>query len=126
MVRKKLLVLVALAAIACRPATPLQLETIQTGKSLNSDNSVGNHTTRFRPNDTMNVAILTKGAGSGKIGVRWTLGGRVVNEESRDVSYRDSAATEFRGPEAKPRKTLTAWERYAQVLLLANEFMFVD
>ena len=26
----------------------------------------------------------------------------------------------------KPRKTLTAWERYAQVLLLANEFMFVD
>jgi hypothetical protein len=95
MVRKKLLVLVALAAIACRPATALQLETIQTGKSLNSDNSVGNHTTRFRPNDTMNVAILTKGAGSGKIGVRWTLGGRVVNEESRDVSYRDSAATEF-------------------------------
>jgi hypothetical protein len=95
MVRKKLLVLVALAAIACRPATPLQVETIQTGKSLNSDNSVGNHTTRFRPNDTMNVAILTKGAGSGKIGVRWTLGGRVVNEESRDVSYRDNAATEF-------------------------------
>jgi hypothetical protein len=37
-----------------------------------------------------------------------------------------SAAAEFRGPEAKPRKTLTAWERYAQVLLLANEFMFVD
>jgi hypothetical protein len=37
-----------------------------------------------------------------------------------------SASTEFRGPEAKPRKTLTAWERYAQVLLLANEFMFVD
>jgi hypothetical protein len=36
------------------------------------------------------------------------------------------AAAEFRGPEARPRKTLTAWERYAQVLLLANEFMFVD
>jgi hypothetical protein len=37
-----------------------------------------------------------------------------------------SASAEFRGPETKPRKTLTAWERYAQVLLLANEFMFVD
>jgi len=37
-----------------------------------------------------------------------------------------SAAAEFRGPEAKPRKMLTAWERYAQVLLLANEFVFVD
>jgi len=96
MVRKKLLVFVALAAMsACGPGAPLQLETIQTGTSLNSDHSVGNHTTRFRPTDTMNVAILTKGPGAGKISVRWTLGGRVVNEESRAVSYRDSAATEF-------------------------------
>jgi hypothetical protein len=37
-----------------------------------------------------------------------------------------SAAAEFRGPDARPRKMLTPWERYAQVLLLANEFMFVD
>jgi len=37
-----------------------------------------------------------------------------------------SAAAEFRGPETKPRKTLTAWERYAQVLMQSNEFMFVD
>ncbi|MBI3857518.1 MAG: DUF1553 domain-containing protein, partial [Planctomycetes bacterium] len=37
-----------------------------------------------------------------------------------------SAAAEFRGPETKPRKMLSAWERYAQVLLLSNEFMFVD
>jgi hypothetical protein len=37
-----------------------------------------------------------------------------------------SSAREFRGPDSKPRKTLTAWERYAQVLLLSNEFMFVD
>ena len=95
MVRKKLLVVIALAAIACRPAAPLQVETIQTGKSLNSDNSVGNHSTRFKPTDTINAAVLTKGPGSGKIGVRWTLSGRLVSEESRAVSYRDSAATEF-------------------------------
>jgi hypothetical protein len=37
-----------------------------------------------------------------------------------------NASAEFRGPDARPRKMLTAWERYAQVLLLANEFMFVD
>jgi hypothetical protein len=37
-----------------------------------------------------------------------------------------SAAAEFRGPETKPRKMLSAWERYAQVLMLSNEFMFVD
>jgi hypothetical protein len=37
-----------------------------------------------------------------------------------------SAAAEFRGPETRPRKMLSAWERYAQVLMLSNEFMFVD
>jgi hypothetical protein len=97
MVRKKLLALfVALfALVACRPSGPLQIDTIQTGKSRNSDNSVGNHTTRFKPDDTMFVAVLTKGAGSGKIGVRWTYAGRRVSEEARSVSYRDAAATEF-------------------------------
>ena len=103
MVRKKLLalraplaVMLAVSAlVACRPSGPLQVETIQTGKSRNSDNSVGNHTTRFKPDDTMFVAVLTKGPGSGKIGVRWTYAGRLVSEDSRRVSYRDSAATEF-------------------------------
>jgi hypothetical protein len=87
---------IALSALAaCRPGGPLKLETIQTGKSLNSDNSVGDNVTRFRPDDTMFVAVLTRGPGAGKIGVRWTYSGRLVSEESRDVSYRDSAATEF-------------------------------
>lgn len=87
---------IALSALAaCRPGGPLQLETIQTGKSLNSDKSVGDNVTRFRPDDTMFVAVLTRGAGAGKIGVRWTYSGRLISEEARDVSYRDSAATEF-------------------------------
>ncbi len=37
-----------------------------------------------------------------------------------------SAAKGFRGPEGRARKALGSWERYAQALLLANEFMFVD
>jgi hypothetical protein len=97
MVRKKLLAVVVavIALAACRPSGALQVSTIQTGKSRNSDNSVGNHSTRFKPNDTMFVAVLTKGPGSGKIGVRWTYAGRLVSEESRNVSYRDGGATEF-------------------------------
>lgn len=35
------------------------------------------------------------------------------------------ARTEFNGPSPAPQ-LLTAWEQYAQVLLLANEFAFVD
>ena len=33
---------------------------------------------------------------------------------------------EFAGPPAKPANPLTAWEKYAQVLLQSNEFVFVD
>jgi hypothetical protein len=33
---------------------------------------------------------------------------------------------EFAGPAAPPPPPLNAWEKYAQVLLLSNEFVFVD
>ena len=89
------LVVSGLAATSCGPSGPLRVTTIQTGRSLNSDRSVGNHTTRFRPDDTMFVSVLTDGPGSGTIGVRWRYAGRLVSEESKDVSYRDHAATEF-------------------------------
>jgi Protein of unknown function (DUF1553)/Protein of unknown function (DUF1549)/Planctomycete cytochrome C len=36
------------------------------------------------------------------------------------------AKKEFTGPPPTPPEPLTPWERYAQVLLLSNEFMFVD
>ena len=85
----------ALAGAACRPSSPLRVTTIQTGKSLNSDKSVGTHTTRFKPDDTMFASVLTDGPGTGTIGVRWRFGGRVVSEETKEVSYRDHAATEF-------------------------------
>jgi len=87
--------LALLANAACRPSRPLRVTTIQTGRSLNSDNSVGNHTTRFKPDDTMYVSVLNDGVGAGSVGVRWRFAGRLVSEETRDVSYRDSAATEF-------------------------------
>ena len=50
-----------LVAAGCRPSGPLRVTTIQTGKSLNSDKSVGNHTTRFKPDDTMFASVLTDG-----------------------------------------------------------------
>jgi hypothetical protein len=37
-----------------------------------------------------------------------------------------SARKEFSGPPAVPPRPLNAWEQYAQVLLLSNEFLFVD
>jgi hypothetical protein len=43
----------------------------------------------------MFASVLTDGPGSGTIAARWRFSGRVVSEESKDVSYRDHAATEF-------------------------------
>ena len=37
-----------------------------------------------------------------------------------------NATKEFDGPPGEERKPLTVWEQYAQVLLLSNEFLFVD
>lgn len=37
-----------------------------------------------------------------------------------------SAQDDFRGPTAPEQKSITAWEKYAQALLLSNEFLFVD
>lgn len=81
-------------ATACSRG-PLQFEALQTGKSLNSDNSVGIQGTRFAPNETMYVSVLTKGPGSGTVRATWTFRGSIVYEGTRDVSYQNSAATEF-------------------------------
>jgi len=89
-----LLTVVIVGASGCSRG-PLHVTTIQVGRSLNSDKSVGSHTTQFKPNDTIYVAVLTDATGAGKITARWTYGGRPVSEESKSVSYRGEAATEF-------------------------------
>jgi hypothetical protein len=86
--------LTAILSPACSRG-PLTVAHIQLGSALNSDHSVATHVSRFKPEQTVYVAVLTDGPGSGEIGVRWTFGGRVINEETRRVSYTQGAATEF-------------------------------
>ena len=89
--------LALLLAASCRPSEPLTVTTIQTGKSLNSDNSIASHTTRFAPKDSIYVSVLTGARGSGMIVARLRFaGGGVINEQTKDVSYNDQAATDFR------------------------------
>ena len=94
----KLFLAAILAALcmACGPSEPLNITTIQTGKTLNTDHSVGIHTASFRPKDTMYVSVLTVGRGAGTITVKWSLAGRVLHEVTKKVSYNDQAATDFR------------------------------
>jgi hypothetical protein len=74
---------------------PLQVGTIQIGRSVNEDSSVGSFTTVFKPNDTVYVSVHTTDMGSGTITVKWSYNGRLVSERSKEVSYKISAATEF-------------------------------
>jgi len=80
---------------ACGPSQPLKVSTLQLGRSLNPDNSVGTHTTRFKPDDTVYVSILSDEPGYGTITVQWFLHGQRISEATREVSYTRAAATEF-------------------------------
>jgi hypothetical protein len=93
---KEIAVAILFACLAgCGLGQALHVTTLQLGRSLNTDATVAAHTTRFAPGDTVYVSVLTTGAGSGTIGVRWTYAGRVMGEPKKPVSYRDDAATEF-------------------------------
>ena len=39
--------------------------------------------------------VLTSAPGRGKIGVKWTYGGQVIDQPEKEVTYRDAAATSF-------------------------------
>ena len=93
---KTAVVVLALVVVACGPSEPLNVVGIQTGKSLNTDHSIGTHAATFRPNDTMYVSVLSNGRGKGTITVKWTLGGQVLQTLTKKVSYNDQAATDFR------------------------------
>lgn len=74
---------------------PLKATKLQMGRAINSDKSVGTPASRFTPEQTVYVAILTEGAGSGEMSAKWTFNGRVIREETKSVSYTSDAATEF-------------------------------
>jgi hypothetical protein len=94
--RVRFCVLLAVAGLSgCGSGDPLHVTTLQLGKSVNADSTVAAFTTRFAPSDTVYFSVVTAGAGSGTIGVKWTYYGHVVDEPTRKVSYRDIAATEF-------------------------------
>jgi hypothetical protein len=54
------------------------------------------------------------------------LGLRFLESAEPEVSTQKAADVIESKADSNPAKPLTAWEKYAQVLLLANEFVFVD
>src|SRR6476646_1708149 len=96
--------------IGCGSRQPLQMTTIQLGRSVNSDRTVSSFTSTFTPDDSIYLSVLTGGAGSATIRVRWKYGERVIDEPKKQVSYSQAAATDFRlqSPGGFPRGDYTA------------------
>jgi hypothetical protein len=87
---------VLLASLAgCGLGQNLEFASIQLGRSIDPDGAVSANTTSFVPGDTVYVSVHTKGAGSGVIRVKWTMGTTVLGEPEKKVKYTDVAATEF-------------------------------
>jgi hypothetical protein len=80
----------------CGSGQPLRVSSIQLGRSVNADHTVSSFTTTFTPDETVYLSVLTTGAGTGTIAVRWRYAGRVIDEPKKEVSYRIDEATEFR------------------------------
>ena len=89
------LFVVAACVAGCRAGPPLTVTSIQLGRALNADGTVGSFAATFTPGETVYVSVRTAGAGDATISVRWTYEGRVVDEPKKQVSFKDAAATEF-------------------------------
>ena len=96
--RAVLVILLALslgAAAACGPSEPLKVLTVQIGRTLNSDDSVGNIASTFKPDEPVYAAVLLEAAGTGTVGVRWLYNGQTVSEEMKDLRLTREGAASF-------------------------------
>jgi hypothetical protein len=91
--RAAVLVVLVLTIAGC--SQPLHVSTLQLGSKLNGDNTIGTHTTRFKPDDRIYAAVLTDQTGASTITARWTYNGQMVSEEDKKVAYKGAGATAF-------------------------------
>ena len=82
----------AVVLVGC--SQPIEVGTIQIGRSLNVDQSVASQTTTFKPNETVYVSALNGARGEGTIGVRWYMGSQLLSEREKRVSFKGAGATE--------------------------------
>jgi len=81
---------------ACGSDRPVEISSIQVGKSRNADKTIAQQTFEFKPEDTIYAAAIVEGRGSNvKISARWIMPGGMVNESEQVVSPRDRTVAPF-------------------------------
>lgn len=85
--------LAAVVIVGC--SQPITVDTIQLGRSLNTDQSIASQTTTFKPNETVYVSALNGARGYGTISVKWYMGQQMLSEREKKVDFSGAGATEF-------------------------------
>jgi hypothetical protein len=86
----------AMAPIPPPAPVALHVTGVETGKGLNADKTVKDDAHDFGVRDTVYVSVKTEGAGSGKLGAKFTFqDGQTVNETSQDINTTGDANNEF-------------------------------
>ncbi|MEK7795296.1 MAG: DUF1553 domain-containing protein, partial [Candidatus Hydrogenedentota bacterium] len=70
--------------------------------------------------------VVAPGANDGYDSYSWSPTLRLIEPNDQPGRMEWSARAEFGGPPPPPPVPLAPWEQYAQVLLMTNEFLFVD
>lgn len=94
MIRAAIAAAILVCSFACADG-PLHAATIQVGRAINPDGSVGSPSTLFKQNETIYVSVLTDAAGKGTIGVKWKYGDQVIDEPTKQVEFKGAGATSF-------------------------------
>ena len=96
----------AMAPLPAPAPAALHVSGVETGKGLNADKTVKDDAHDFGVRDTIYVSVKTEGAGSGKLGAKFTFqDGQTVNETSQDIAPTGDANHEFHLQKA------TAWPK---------------
>jgi hypothetical protein len=82
------------------PAAPapaaLHVTGVETGKGVNADKSIKDDAHDFGVRDTIWVSVKTEGAGSGKLGAKFTYkDGQTVKDVSQDIAPTADTYSEF-------------------------------
>ena len=104
--RAVLLIVLTIGLAACsKPAAPpagsaaqgVQVTSVDLGRSLNADKTIGDGTKSFRPNDTIYASVATEGSSSSAaLKARWTYqDGQLVDESTQTIAPTGKATTEF-------------------------------
>ena len=83
------------------PVASVTVTGVDLGTAVGADMKVSSPMTTFAPKDTIIAAVSTStsdpaGTVAGKLGAKWSFqDGQVVNEETKDVNFMGSGATNF-------------------------------